>query len=279
MRGRGWAGLVCLGVAAAAAGCGSGAAEAGAGAVPAVEIVTRDHEFEAPDTIAGGARTIRLVNEGPDFHHVWLVRLEAGGSEAALLEGLSAHAPLPEWAVAVGGPNTPGEPGGITEATVDLEPGDYMIVCVIPGMADGELHVSKGMVRRLTVIEPEAAVAMPVADLEMELDDYGYRLSGPLTGGRQSIRIVNVAAQPHEVVVVKLEPGRSAHDFLAFLQQPEGAPPGRMIGGVTWLSQGESNVITLDFEPGEYALLCFVPDETDGRLHLEHGMVAQVRVE
>jgi hypothetical protein len=86
----------------------------------------------------------------------------------------------------------------------------------------------------------------------------------------------NRAAAP---VVVKLEPGRTAHDFLTFLQQPAGAPPGTMIGGVTWLSQGESNVITLEFEAGEYALLCFVPDEGDGQLHLAHGMIRQFRVE
>jgi hypothetical protein len=118
--------------------------------------------------------------------------------------------------------------------------GEYVVACVIPGMHDGEL---------------------------------------PVTRGSQSIEVVNAAAQPHEVVVVKLEPGRTAHDFLTFLQQPAGAPPGRMIGGVTWLSQGESNVITLEFEEGYYALLCFVPDEGDGQLHLAHGMVREFRVE
>jgi hypothetical protein len=51
-----------------------------------------------------------------------------------------------------------------------------------------------------------------------------------------------------------------------------------MIGGVTGLAQGVSNVITVDFEPGDYALLCFVPDAGDGQPHVAHGMVKQFRI-
>jgi hypothetical protein len=245
------------------------------------EVVVRtfDHQFAAPDTIEGGPVTIRLVNEGPDFHHVWLVRLEDGVDVAELTARLSAHGQLPAGAVAVGGPNTPGAPGGTTTATLDLEPGDYLMVCVIPGMHDGELHVAKGMVRPLAVVAPSSAARLPDASVVMTLDDYSYELSAPITAGAQAIRVVNAAAQPHEVVVVKLEPGRSAHDFLMFLQQPAGAPPGQMIGGTTWLDRGEWNLIELEFEPGDYALLCFVPDAGDGQLHLAHGMIRQFRVE
>lgn len=250
-----------------------------AGAGPRELVIrTFDYRFDAPDTILAGPTTIRLVNDGPDFHHVWLVRLEEGRSAGELIEPLAAHGPLPSWAVAVGGPNTPGAPGEETVAAVDLEPGEYALVCVIPGMQDGELHVAKGMIRPLTVMPSGEARVLSEPDLVMTLDDYTYELDRPITPGRHAIRVVNAAAQPHEVVVVRLEPGRTAMDFLAFLQKPEGAPPGKMIGGVTWLSRGESNVMMLDFEPGEYALLCFVPDEGDGRLHLEHGMIDQFRV-
>jgi hypothetical protein len=257
----------------------AGTAERGLAEPQEVVVRTFDHGFAMPDTITSGPTTIRLVNDGPDFHHVWLIRLEEGGSVEALMTELAAHRPLPTWAVAVGGPNTPGVPGGETSATLDLEPGEYVVACVIPGMHDGELHVAKGMVRTLTVVPAQRAARMPEAELVITLADYSYHLSRPVTRGSQSIKVVNAAAQPHEVVVVKLEPGRTAHDFLTFLQQPAGAPPGTMIGGVTWLSQGESNVITLEFEEGDYALLCFVPDEGDGQLHLAHGMVREFRVE
>jgi hypothetical protein len=274
----------------AAAACSSGKADevsetargaAGLKEAEPQEVVVRttDHRFVMPDTIVSGPTTLRLVNDGQDFHHVWLIRVEDGGSVKALVAELTAHRPLPKWAVAVGGPNTPGIPGGETSATLDLEPGEYVVACVIPGMHDGELHVAKGMVRTLTVVPAQQRARMPEAELVMTLADYSYELSRPVTRGAQSIRVVNAARQPHEVVVVKLEPGRTAHDFLMFLQQPEGPPPGMMIGGVTWLSEGESNIITLEFAEGEYALLCFVPDESDGQLHLAHGMIRQFRVD
>jgi hypothetical protein len=281
------AGMIAVLAMGAAYGCAAGEAEERGEAVHGeplrapheVLVRTFDHQFSAPDTIEGGPVTIRLENEGPDFHHVWLVRLEDGVDVAELTARLSAHGHLPAGAVAVGGPNTPGAPGGTTTATLDLEPGDYLMVCVIPGMHDGELHVAKGMVRPLTAVAPSSAARLPDASVVMTLTDYSYELSAPIRAGAQTIRVVNAAAQAHEVVVVQLEPGRSAQDFLMFLQEPAGTPPGRMIGGTTWLDQGEWNLIELEFEPGDYALLCFVPDAGDGQLHLAHGMIQQFRVE
>jgi hypothetical protein len=34
----------------------------------------------------------------------------------------------------------------------------------------------------------------------------------------------------------------------------------------------------MDFEPGRYALLCFVPDAGDGMPHFMHGMVQEFTV-
>ena len=48
--------------------------------------------------------------------------------------------------------------------------------------------------------------------------------------------------------------------------------------GTTDLDRGEVNIVTADFEPGEYALLCFVPDVKDGKPHTEHGMIRQITV-
>jgi hypothetical protein len=43
-----------------------------------VTITARDFAFDAPDTLTAGLTTIRLVNQGPDLHHVQLIRLEGG---------------------------------------------------------------------------------------------------------------------------------------------------------------------------------------------------------
>ena len=44
------------------------------------------------------------------------------------------------------------------------------------------------------------------------------------------------------------------------------------------MAQGVVNDVVVDLTPGEYALLCFVPDAGDGKPHVAHGMVRQVTV-
>ena len=251
----------------------------GSGAASPREMVvrTRDYSFDAPTTVPAGATRIRLINDGPDFHHVWLIRLEEGRTVGELVTSLQERPVTPAWAVDVGGPNTPGAPGASTAAVVDLAPGRYALVCLIPG-PDGVLHIMKGMVRELTV-EPTADPApMPAAEIVVSMDDYSYAVSAPIRAGRRTIRVENLASQAHELVLVRLREGKRAEDFLQFLGTREGIPPGTMIGGVTGLSRGEANLITVDFQPGTYAFLCFVHDAGDLRPHFMHGMARTFEV-
>ena len=43
--------------------------------------------------------------------------------------------------------------------------------------------------------------------------------------------------------------------------------------------KGGAAYVTVDFTPGDYAFVCFLPDAKDGKPHFEHGMVKQVHVE
>jgi uncharacterized cupredoxin-like copper-binding protein len=279
--------MMMIGVAALAlCGCTAGESkQQGHGELPAstvapneITIRTRDYAFyEMFDTIVAGGTTIHLANDGPDFHHVWLVRLEEGKSIADLMEALkTSHGALPAWAVDVGGPNTP-VPGEVASATLDLEAGNYAVICVIPAK-DGVPHIMKGMVRPLTVVSNEQPASLPKADVVMTLEDYTFEFDTPIRAGRQTIRVENAAPQSHEAVLVQLAPGKTVHDFLAWIGKPNGPPPGKPIGGVTGFAQGEVNLITYDFTPGKYGLICFVPDAKDGRAHVEHGMIKEFTV-
>jgi hypothetical protein len=112
----------------------------------------------------------------------------------------------------------------------------------------------------------------------MTLFDYAFRFSQPLTAGRQTIRVKNTAAQSHEVVFLKLQPGKKVADVLAWMEKMEGPPPGAPIGGTTPMARGEENLITLDLPPGEYGLICFVPDAKDAKPHVMHGMMTQLTI-
>jgi hypothetical protein len=254
----------------------------GGSAVPKGNIVTvvaTDYAFHVADTIPAGLTTIKLINKGPDFHHVYLVRFAPGRTLADLVEAMKSnpHA-MPSWVSDVGGPNTP-LPGGESNATLNLTPGRYAMLCVIPAMADGQPHVMKGMMKEITVVPPRGTPASSPAvskpDYTMTLSDYDFTLSKPLVAGMKRIRVQNNAVQSHEVLLV---PGKTPHDVLAFFEKPEGQPPGAPVGGTTLIAQGGWNDIDVNLEKGDYALICFVPDAKDGKPHFVHGMIKQVKV-
>jgi len=247
-----------------------------------VTVTTVDYAFQAPDTIAAGRTTLRLVNNGKDFHHIWLIKLEGGHTLPELVEATKTQGPLPKWAVDVGGPNSP-MPGGESSATLDLDPGKYVMVCVIPAMTDGQPHFMKGMMKELTVaarhgVEQAGKSVAPAPDVTMTLDDYTFTTSAPITSATKTIRIKNAAAQSHEVVIMKLDAGVTPEQFLQALEKPQGPPPGKILGGVTGIAKGRTIDLTATFTPGDYTLLCFVPDAKDGKPHIAHGMVKNFSV-
>ena len=235
-----------------------------------VHVTATDYAFQVADTIPSGVTTFHLMNEGKESHHLVILKLPY-----ADLQKVAAGPPPPDL-VALGGPNA-APPGGTAEATVDLAPGEYTLLCVIPS-TDGQPHVAKGMARRLIVTPGASTAAMPAADVTIRLVDYGFELSTPLTAGRHTLRIEDAGPQMHELVFVKLEPGKTIQDAAAWLEKPEGPPPGALIHGVAPMTTGMANVVTVDLTPGEYGMICFVPDTKDGKPHIAHGMIKQITV-
>jgi hypothetical protein len=245
-------------------------------ALPTVTLVADDYSIASPDTLQAGAVTLRLVNQGKEFHHIWVGRLDGGKTVEDLLGAMKTPGPLPAWVRDMGGPNAPA-PGGESNATVTLSPGSYFVACVIPS-ADGVPHLMKGMIRPLTVVKTAKPAANPVGDVTMALHDYSFTLSRPLTAGKHLIEVRNNGQQPHEIELVRLAPGKTAQEVLAWIHQPEGAPPGLPLGGVAPLGRGGVNWFEVDLEPGRYALICFLPDSKDGKPHFMHGMVQEIEV-
>ena len=241
-----------------------------------VNVVAREYQYEMPDTLPAGPTLFHFTDDGNQLHHVTLVKLEHGKTLAdftALPPG-----PFPAWAVFMGGPNTPTPHGGQDEDVVDLSPGNYAVICVIPD-TDGKPHMMKGMVKALTVTPSTEARTMPASDLTLTLTNYKFTFSKPPTAGQHAIRVVNEGTQPHEAVMFRLAAGKTGEDIAKWVSTGmQGPPPASPVTGISAEAPGKENTLLLDLSPGDYALLCFVPDAKDGKMHAMHGMVYNFKV-
>jgi len=239
-----------------------------------------DFAFTAPDTVPAGMTTIHLINDGPGLHQAQLVRLDSSKTMADLLAALKNPGPAPAWMVDFGGPNAVA-PGISTSLTEELTPGNYAWICFVD-LPGGVPHFMKGMERAFTVVPTSGpAAAPPAADITVSLHDFAFDFSTPLTSGQHTLRIETTPGQPHELTIVKLQPGKTAKDLMAYLgakNPPAGPPPGTPIGGTAGLRPDNPVYFTADFAPGDYVLICFVGDAKDGKPHFMHGMMQTVTV-
>jgi uncharacterized cupredoxin-like copper-binding protein len=246
-----------------------------------VLVMASDFRFEAPDSIVAGLTTFRLLNKGPELHHMQILRLEQNKTFADFEAAMKNPGPPPAWATFVGGPNASIPDGqSATTVTAALSAGNYVMMCFIPS-PDGTSHMMKGMFRPLKVTggAQVAQAGAPKADVVMTLFDYNFTFDKPLTAGRRTIQIKNTANQWHEAFLAKLPPGVPATAFLEWMSAGmKGQPPIMPAGGIVGLTPGQENFLTVDLEAGEYALYCFLPDAKDGKEHIQHGMFKQFTV-
>jgi len=260
------------------AGASSSAAEAPKPAPASVAVKATDFAFEAPAQVPAGAVTIQLENQGKELHQAQLIKLEDGKTVQDLGAAFKTHGPPPSWMKFVGGPNGVA-PGQQSNSTSVLAPGQYAYICLIPS-PDGVLHAAKGMVRPFEVIvaSSNAANTQPETDVTIKLVDYDFQSSQPLAAGKQRILVENMGPQAHELVLVKLAPGKTIEDFATWAESMKGPPPALPVGGVGALEKGMRGAFTADLTAGDYGLICFVPDTKDGKMHMRHGMMKNLKV-
>lgn len=252
-----------------------------------VEITTTDFAFAAPASISGGLVRVNLTNEGEEEHHVQFVRLNDGVTmeqfSAAMQSG--DEAALFALVTFEGGPSVVPS-GGHASATMDLPTGDYLLLCFVPSPSDGLPHLAKGMAAPITVTAAKEKSVAPEADETIHLIDFAFTgVPATVKAGEQTWAVVNDGPEPHEMSLIKLT-GISKADFGAALsamfagQVPEGPPPFESAGGFQAIMAGATGWANLDLEPGDYALVCFIPSGANaGAPHAALGMVATFTAE
>ena len=243
-----------------------------------ITVTATDFKLDMPATIPSGAVSLKLVNTGKELHQAQIIRLDQGKTVADLEAAMKHEGPPPPWLRFVGGPNGIA-PGQEATSMASLAPGNYALICLIPS-PDGVPHLMKGMIQPFEVSGGAAEAALPVASDTLRLGEYTFESARPISAGRHTFLVTNAGQQPHELVLLRLAPGKTVKDFGAWATTGgmKGPPPALPLGGVAVIERGESGVFTADLTPGDYGLICFVPDSKDGKPHLMHGMMKQITV-
>ncbi len=260
---------------------------------PAVVLLSaHDYRFDAPDTIVVGYTSFRFVNESDQLHMAHLLMLDSGRTVHELLDAYGAGDPSARtvrptftdfvkrvpWARRFGGPAADAHATS-AEVIQHLPAGRYAWIC-LRSTIDGVSHFSRGMTHPF-VVRPTEDTAQPAmgheAEVVIRLTDYAFAVSSPLTVGRTTIRVENIGPEPHELALLKLEPGKTMADFLSYLDDPQGPAPASRVAGVTALDPTLEAYLDVDLTRGDYVLACFI-SAPDGRSHIAHGMIRHIHV-
>lgn len=263
-----------------------------------LELEVQGLSFVGPKTIKSGWTTIRVVNNGGMTHHALVYRLPDGVTAEMVDEQVvgpiqrsltparngdtakaaEIAATLPGW---VGDLTWLGGPGmmsdGITgEATMYLEPGNYIVECYVK--ANGVQHNYNpdpgefGMVFPLTVVAQDGGMAEPDANVTLRLSDSGYEITeGAFVPGENSVR-AEFAEQRlynnfvgHDAHVFRIEEDT---DVDAAAKWPDFFPtdgqqtpaPARFVGGIHDMPEGMTGYFRLTLEPGDYGITAEIPN-------------------
>jgi uncharacterized cupredoxin-like copper-binding protein len=114
--------------------------------------------------------------------------------------------------------------------------------------------------------------------IEIVAKDYAFELPGRLPDGAVTLRLLNHGKEFHHATIVRLEEGHTLADYLAAREADEPRPWVTALGGPQAVPPGGADEVTVELEPGRYAVACYIPGP-DGVAHVAKGMAKEFVVE
>ena len=111
-----------------------------------------------------------------------------------------------------------------------------------------------------------ATAPSAITEVMIKAHDFSYDAPQQIEAGWVALTLENMGVEPHHAQVARLHDGVTSEQFLAALKQGEG-PALALIsfkGGPGVVDAKGQQQVTIELEPGNYFLLCFVPSR-DGR--------------
>lgn len=123
------------------------------------------------------------------------------------------------------------------------------------------------------------AVAAAPAVIEVRANEFAFTAPDTVAAGLTTIRMHADGKALHHAQLIRFDAGHTFDEYLAVLRQGDGPPPAwaHDVGGVNGADPGASQETSVPLMPGEYALICFLPNE-QGVPHAMLGMMKRIVV-
>jgi hypothetical protein len=119
------------------------------------------------------------------------------------------------------------------------------------------------------------AAAAAANEVTITATEYKFDAPSEIPAGLTNLRMVDNGKELHHVTLFRLDSGKTYDDFMAGLKamKPGTHPPGWIIpaGGPNAAAPGGTSALTTVLQPGNYAIVCFIPD-AKGVPHVLSGM-------
>lgn len=280
--------------------------------LPQLEITVTDSAFEGvPAELDAGRYVVAFTNETTeeDSSGGAFLQIPEGMTTDEFLEMTAPSAATPSGdavgaeasPAAEGGPGeTPpwyyetqiaggpyADQGESTYVVVDISAGDWVFWAEYPGAPQAPEPI---------VVSGEAPADLPVpeADVTIEMSEFAFAFSGPISAGPQVVELANVGEQPHFVGMGALPAGTTTEDILALIESEFGGPPATPMatpeGGLSFenipevfgsgdQSGGVTAWYSINLEPGTHGAICFITDPETGMPHVMLGQIEVFEVE
>lgn len=140
-------------------------------------------------------------------------------------------------------------------------------------------HASRfAVAAALAVLAPPCAAQATPHVVEVRTREFAFQMPDTIAAGLTTFRLRNEGAQPHHLMLYRLDDGHELRDaFLAL--QAGGAHPGWMhaVGGPNAVPRNGESVVTVNVPPGRYIVFCHVKSP-DNIIHFAMGMMKIVVV-
>lgn len=132
-----------------------------------------------------------------------------------------------------------------------------------------------------TTATSAAATSASATVVNVTASDYKFDAPDSTPAGLTTFTMNNAGKEMHHVTLLELDSGKTVEDLVNGIRnmKPNTPPPGWIIsaGGPNAAAPSSSSSLTTTLEPGNYALVCFIPD-AKGVPHVALGMVKGLKV-